>query len=567
MQIRKISVHISIALLLVSSIWGQHPDAVGRRGMVVSANEVASRVGLNILRRGGNAVDAAIATGFALSVVEPRAGNIGGGGFMVIRLEDGQTTTLDFREKAPGRAFRTMYVNEQGRLIENASTEGILASGVPGSVSGYGLAFERYGSGRITWADLLAPAIELAAQGMAVPYQLHHDLVKREEWLTQYEETRRIFYPGGEPLRLNALFRQPELAAALTRIATQGSSEFYFGETARLLAEHMQRRGGLITMEDLAAYRTIERPAVEFTYRDVKIISMGPPSSGGIILAQIFNMLEQVDFTEIEYHSAEHIHTMVEAERRAYADRFQYLGDADYVNVPVRQLMSKKYAAKRWGDFSPNWATPSGSIDHGDAKMLVEAGETTHYSVTDRWGNAVSVTTTINDLYGSGEVVAGAGFFLNDEMDDFTLQPGKPDKDGIVGSHANAIEPDKRMLSSMTPTIVTRNDTLLLVLGSPGGKTIITTVAQVISNVVDFGFSVKAAVEAPRFHHQWKPDEIRAEQLAIGPETRTRLARMGHKVHYLEGSLGAAQCILVDPATGWYFGAADSRRASGAAGY
>jgi gamma-glutamyltranspeptidase/glutathione hydrolase len=535
--------------------------------MVVSGNEVASRIGLNILRRGGNAVDAAIATGFALAVVQPRAGNIGGGGFMVLRLADGRTTTLDFREKAPGRATRNMYVSEQGEVIEGASIEGILASGVPGTVSGFGLAYERYGSGRMTWSDLLAPAIELAGQGFAVSFQLHNDLVVREEKLTRFQETRRIFYPGGEPLRLNALFRQPDLTATLTRIATQGPREFYIGETAQLLAEHMRSRGGMITMDDLAAYQAVERPAVEFTYRDVEIISMGPPSSGGIILAQILNLLELVDFSKIEFHSAEHIHTMVEAERRAYADRFHYLGDVDYVNVPMRQLISKNYAAKRWGDFSPKWTTASTNVAHGDARMLVEAGETTHYSVADRWGNAVAVTTTINYLYGSGEVVAGAGYFLNDEMDDFTLQPGHPDRDGIVGSYANSIEPGKRMLSSMTPTIVTRNDTLLLVLGSPGGKRIITTVAQVVSNVVDFNFSVKVAVEAPRFHHQWRPDEILTERIAISPETRTRLTRMGHKVRYTEGSIGIVQCIYVDPASGWYFGAADSRGASSAAGY
>ncbi|MFC1583303.1 gamma-glutamyltransferase [Candidatus Neomarinimicrobiota bacterium] len=567
MQIRQLSARAFIIILLTSVVWGQHPDAVGRRGMVVSGNEVASRIGLNILRRGGNAVDAAIATGFALAVVQPRAGNIGGGGFMILRLADGQTTTLDFREKAPGRATRNMYVSEHGEVIENASTEGILASGVPGTVSGFGLAFERYGSGRMTWSDLLAPAIELAGQGFAVSYQLHNDLVVREEKLTRFEETRRIFYPNGEPLRLNALFKQTELAATLTRIATQGSREFYVGETARLLAEHMRRRGGMITMDDLAAYETVERPPVEFTYRDVRIISMGPPSSGGIVLAQIFNLLELGDFSKIEFHSAEHIHSMVEAERRAYADRFHYLGDVDYVTVPINKLISKSYAARRWGDFSPKWATSSNSLDHGNVRMLIESGETTHYSITDRWGNAVAVTTTINDLYGSGEVVAGAGYFLNDEMDDFTLQPGQPDEDGIVGSHANAIEQGKRMLSSMTPTIVTRNDTLLLVLGSPGGKRIITTVAQVVSNIVDFNFSVKGAVEVPRFHHQWKPDEILAERLAISPETRTRLARMGHKVRYTEGSIGIVQCIYVDPVSGWYFGAADSRGASGAAGY
>lgn len=533
--------------------------------MVVSDNLVASMVGLNILRRGGNAVDAAVATGFALAVTEPRAGNIGGGGFMVIRFSDGRSTTIDFREGAPGRATRNMYLDENGEVIPGLSTTGILASGVPGTVRGFGLAMEKYG--RLSWETVLEPAIELAENGIAVTYQLHKDLVDREERLARFEETRRIFYPEGHPLRLNALFRQPELAATLRRISSQGPNEFYSGETARLLVEYMQRRGGLISRQDLAEYQAIERQPVVFNYHDTKIISMGPPSSGGIVLAQILNQLELVNLSEMEFHSAEHIHVMVEAERRAYADRAHYLGDADYVNVPVAKLISKTYAARRWRDVSFDWATQSEDVSHGNARLLLESEETTHYSVVDRWGNAVAVTTTINDLYGSGEVVKGAGFFLNDEMDDFAIKPGYPNIYGLTGGTANAIEPGKRMLSSMAPTIVTRHDTLLIIVGTPGGSKIITTVAQVISNVVDFGLSLKEAVEAPRIHHQWRPDEIMAEPRAISPETRQRLVRMGHTVRYLGGMIGAAHSIYVDPETGWYFGAADSRRASGAAGY
>ncbi|MEE9161926.1 MAG: gamma-glutamyltransferase [Candidatus Neomarinimicrobiota bacterium] len=533
--------------------------------MVVSSNLMASRVGLSILRRGGNAIDAAVAVGFALAVVDPRAGNIGGGGFMVIRFSDGRTTTFDFREKAPAAAHRDLYLDELGEVIPDLSTTGILASGVPGSVRGYGLAMEKYGS--LPWEVVVSPAVELAQDGFAVSYQLHRDMVYGEERFSQFEATWSIFYPQDRPLRLNALFRQPELAATLRRIATLGADEFYTGRTARLIAEHMAARGGLITMEDLAAYRAVERPPVTFTYRDVEIISMGPPSSGGIVLAQILNQLEHQDLSAMEFHSAEHIHLVAEAARRAFADRAHHLGDADFVPVPVEELISKPYARRRWQNVSPYWASLSEDVSAGDAGPSRESEETTHFSVVDRRGNAVAVTTTINDLYGCGEVVAGAGFFLNDEMDDFSAKPGHANMFDLTGGEANAIEPGKRMLSSMTPTIVTRNDTLLLIAGSPGGSKIITTVAQIISNVVDFGLDLKEAVEAPRFHHQWHPDEIVSEPRAISPETRRRLARMGHQVRYRDGMMGSAHCIYVDRDSGWYFGVADSRRESGAVGY
>ena len=561
--------HTSIALLLAlcaSVGWGgRSPDAVGRRGMVVSSNLMASRIGLSVLRRGGNAIDAAVATGFALAVVDPRAGNIGGGGFMVIRLSDGHSTTIDYRERAPAAATRNLFLDANGAVIPQLSTTGNLASGVPGSVRGMGLALERYGT--LAWQTLVEPAAQLAETGFAVSYQLHEDLRLRQDRLTQIEETARIFYPRGRPLRLNALFRQPDLAATLRRIAAQGPEEFYTGETARLIASHMRARGGLITRQDLRDYRAVERPPVEFSYRDTRIISMGPPSSGGIVLAQIMNQLERTDLSRVEFHSARHIHLMVEAERRAYADRAYHLGDPDFVPVPVEELISKAYAARRWQDVSPAWASVSDQVSYGSVASASAPKETTHYSVVDRWGNAVAVTTTINHLYGSGEVVKGAGFLLNSEMDDFAAQPDRPNMFGLTSGHANAIEPGKRMLSSMTPTIVTRHDTLLMVVGSPGGTTIITTVAQVISNVVDFGLGLKEAVEAPRFHHQWLPDVVQSEPRGISLETRQRLARMGHTVRFREGMIGAANCIYVDPRTGWYFGAADSRRESGAVGY
>jgi len=572
MQIKRQGIRLLLLAVLTAGAFGRNPDAAGRRGMVVSGDPTASRFGLNILRRGGNAVDAAIATGFALAVVEPRAGNLGGGGFMVIRLSDGTATTIDFREKAPAAATRDMYLDEKGAVVRDRSTRGILASGVPGTVRGFGLAYERYGSGRIDWSGLLTESISLADNGLIVAYELHKDLVDRQDFLSRYEETRQVFYPRSQPPNLNARFRQPDLAATLRRIAYQGPEDFYIGRTARLVVNHMDDRGGLITMEDLAQYQAVERPAITFDYRDVQVITMGPPSSGGIVLAEILNMLEQEELSGMPFHGAEHIHAMVEAERRAYADRAHYLGDPDFVDMPVVQLVSDGYAARRWSDFSPRWAGKSETISHGDERVLHESSETTHFSVVDRWGNAVAVTFTLNGLYGSGEMVPGAGFLLNNQMDDFSAKPGHPDSYGLLGSEANAVAPGKRMLSSMTPTIVTRNDSLLMIIGSPGGSTIITTVAQIIVAVVDYGMTLKTAVEAPRFHHQWLPDEIMAEFLAISPETAQRLARMGHKLHPYDnpahgGVIGAANCIHVDPVTGYYFGVVDSRREAAAAGY
>ena len=564
-------IRITLLLLLAAlPLSGQMPTAVGRRGMVSAGNEIAARFGLNILRRGGNAIDAAVATGFALAVIHPRAGNIGGGGFMVIRLADGTTTSIDFREKAPQAASRNMYLDAQGLVITDLSRKGILASGVPGSVRGYGLAHERYG--RLDWKLLLAEAVALAENGFAVSYQMHRDLTAKAEKIAGFEETRRIFYRDGKPPNLNALLRQPDLAATLRRIAEQGPDEFYTGQTARLLVRHMQRHDGLITAQDLADYQALERPAVQFEYRDVEVISMGPPSSGGIVLAEILNQWEQVDMGAMGYHSAEHVHAMVEAERRAYADRARYLGDQDFVNIPTGRLISDDYAASQWRSFTGAWATDSRALAPDLMALADEAGETTHFSVIDRQGNAVAVTTTINSSFGSGMVVEGAGFFLNNEMDDFVSKPGVPNMYGLIGSAANAIAPGKRMLSSMTPTIITRDGNVLLITGSPGGSTIMTTVAQVISNVVDFGMPATAAVYSPRIHHQWLPDRIRLESRALQLETRRRLMRMGHRFYDDDGRgreirMGSAHTIWVDPETGWYFGIADPRSDSGAMGY
>ncbi|MCH8328668.1 MAG: gamma-glutamyltransferase, partial [Candidatus Marinimicrobia bacterium] len=407
----------AIVTSMATSLLGQIPTAVGRRGMVVAGNEVAARFGLNILRRGGNAVDAAIATGFALAVIQPRAGNIGGGGFMVIRLADGTTTTIDFREKAPLGATRDMYVGSDGNLIKDLSTVGVLASGVPGTVRGYGLAHARYG--RLAWATLLQESISLADRGFAITYQIHSDLVRMAENLTQFEETARIFYPRGEAPRLNALFRQPDLAATLGRIALSGADEFYTGQTARLLADFMGKYGGLITLADLANYQAVERPALEFDYRDTHIITMPPPSAGGFVLAEILNQWERIDIGDLGYHSAAHIHAMVEAYRRAYADRARFAADPDFVDVPVNRLISDGHAASLWKSVSPAWASASADFGGNLISSRSEGSQTTHISVIDRQGNAVALTLTINSFYGSGMVVEGAGYFLNNEMDDF----------------------------------------------------------------------------------------------------------------------------------------------------
>ncbi|MCK4577674.1 MAG: gamma-glutamyltransferase, partial [Candidatus Marinimicrobia bacterium] len=414
---------------------------------------------------------------------------------------------------------------------------------------------------------LIAPAADLAENGYAVGYQLHSDLVEYEDFLKKYEATAAIFYPKSRPLRLNALFKQPDLAATLRRIAADGADEFYEGETAGLIVRQMNASGGLITMADLANYQAVERPAVEFDYRDVHVITMGPPSGGGIALAQILNQLERVDVPDLGYHSAGHVHAMAEAQKRAFADRTAYLGDPDFIKVPVQELISDDYAARRWGDFSELWATPGKDVANGDLAGAYESEYTTHFSVVDRHGNAVSVTTTINGLYGCGVAVAGAGFLLNNEMDDFTIKLANRNMWSLVGGVPNLIEPGKRMLSSMTPTIVTRDDKLMLVTGSPGGGRIITTVAQVISNLVDYEMDIKQAIDAPRIHHQWLPDIIQTERFTLSRETRQQLARMGHVVQERDGIIGAANSIYIDPANNWKHGAFDSRREAGAAGY
>ncbi len=512
--------------------------------MVVSAHRLASDAGVEVMKKGGNAVDAAVATGFALAVVFPVAGNIGGGGFMVIRFPDGRATTFDYRERAPAAASKTMYVDEDGTFQASWSQEGYLASGVPGSPAGLLLAHERYG--RLPLAAVMAPAIRLAERGFPVSRRQAARLNGYQKAFMKYPATRRYFtVADGEGRWAEGdRLRQKDLAQVLRRIERLGADGFYKGRTAELIVAEMRRGGGLITSEDLAAYEAVERPPVEGTYRGQRVISMGPPSSGGVALLQLLNAAEPYDVGAMGFSSSETIHLMGESMRRVYADRAHWLGDPDYVQVPVEELTSKGYTRIRMASFDPDHADASSAVTFGDPAAS-ESMETTHYSVVGPEGMAVSVTTTINGGYGSKVVVDGAGFFLNNEMDDFSAQPGTPNMFGLVGGEANAIAPGKRMLSSMTPTIVEDpKGRLLLVLGTPGGATIITSVYQVMLNLIDHGMNVQEAVAAPRIHHQWLPDRLSAERLALPKDVIRNLEGRGWAVDE-GGTWGAVDAIAV----------------------
>jgi len=562
MQIELIKLYI---FLIINLLFARTPDAVGENGVVVSSNELASKIGIEVLKNGGNAIDAAIATGFALAVVHPGAGNIGGGGFMVVRLADGTVKTIDFRETAPAAAFRDMFLDDSLNVIPGKSWNTSLAAGVPGSVAGFGLAYEKYGSAN--WRDLVKPAVELASNGFPLDYQnmMYFNDPYYQEYLSNDTESEKIFSKE-EPFTLYQTFIQEDLGETLERIANNGWTEFYIGKTAGMIGKCMQRTKGFITQADLKNYQAVERNPISFNYRGYEVHSMPPASSGGITIAGILNQLENINLDSLDYHSAQHIHFVVEAERRVYADRAEFMGDMDFVPVPIDRLISDVYANNRWESVDFLSASKSDDISHGDIPFnYKESEETTHYSVVDKWGNAVSVTTTINGWYGNGIVVDGAGFLLNNEMDDFSAKPGVPNAYGLIGNTANAIEPGKRMLSSMSPTIVETSDgELFLVLGSPGGSTIITTTAQVIMNVIDFDMNIEDAVESSRFHHQWLPDMIQFESSGFSSETIKALENRGHAIKY-RGSIGEANCIQVED--GLIFGSADSRRNSSAVGY
>jgi len=534
--------------------------------MVTTTDRVATEVGVDILRRGGNAIDAAVATHFALAVVNPEAGNIGGGGFLLVRTTDGETAALDFREKAPARATRDMFLDERGAATD-LSRSGYLASGVPGSVAGMWEAHRRFGS--LPWPELLAPAITLA-EGLVVEPRLAESLQLYEDRLRRYPATSAIFLPAGRAPIVGERLVQADLAATLRRVAKGGLGGFYLGATAELIEQEMRRGGGLIDRRDLEAYRAVWRDVLTSTYRDHTIVSMPPPSSGGVTLASALNILEGFDLAAVGFHSPAHVHLWTEAFKRAFADRNTYLADPDFVVQPVAELTSDDYATRRRGEISSGAATPSTAVQPGlgpapsSAQPRAESHDTTHYSVIDGSGMAVAVTTTLNSLYGNLITVSGAGFLLNNEMDDFTVQAGVPNQFGIVQGEGNAVGPHKRMLSSMTPVIVLDpSGRVKLITGSPGGPTIITTVAQIVSNVVDFGMSLEEAVSAPRLHHQHLPDTLMFERGGLAPETVAALHSLGHRVEEREGYQGDTQSILVLDG-GVLHGVADPRRGGAA---
>jgi gamma-glutamyltranspeptidase/glutathione hydrolase len=546
--------------------------------MVTSVHELASRAGVEMLRDGGNAVDAAVATGFALAVVHPQAGNLGGGGFLLLRNANGETHFIDYREKAPAAATENMYLDAQGNVIPESSKDssvvGYRSVGVPGSVAGLVYAEKKYG--KLSIEKVMAPAIKLARDGFRLAYEDTQDL-KEDDYLAQFPESKRIFQREGNYYQPGELFKQPELARTLERIA-KDPDDFYHGALARELAAAIHKGGGLITAADLAAYEVKEREPIRGSYRGYDIISAPPPSSGGVALVEILNILEGLDLKKLGNRSADAIHLEAEAFRRAFYDRTDFMGDPDFAKVPVAPLIDKKYAAAWRDSIDPQHASPSKDLkrpsfselervaqSRTSAAALREPENTTHYSVVDAEGNAVAVTTTLNDSFGSRVTAEGLGFLLNDEMDDFTAKQGVPNTYGLIQGPANAIGPGKRPLSAMTPTIVLKDGKLFLVLGSPGGPTIITTVANVVIGVVDFSLDIQEAVNAPRFHHQWLPDQIFVED-RLSPDTMNLLRSKGHKlkVHHFWGD---GECIMVDPTTGERLGASDGRNNGKAVGY
>lgn len=536
----------------------QRPPVEADHGMVVSASRLASQAGVDIMKKGGNAIDAAVATGFALAVTYPQAGNIGGGGFMVVRTADGQAITLDFREKAPLAAHRDMYLDDSSNVIKNLSLYSHLAAGVPGSVHGLLSAWEKYGSGNISRNELLTPAIRLAQRGFELSPYLARSLNRYKSFFLRDDGAAEIFVRSdSRPWKAGDKLVQKDLARTLKRIAQKGFEGFYSGPTASFIVEEMNDGNGLISPEDLSNYESIYREPVAGTFRDYDIISMGPPSSGGALLIQLFNMLEQFPLDSMGWNSSEYIHTLTECERLAFADRAEHLADADFWDVPLDMLTDKTYAKERLTLISPEIATPSDSIFAGDPTGY-ESRETTHYSIVDSEGNAVSVTTTLNTGFGCGVVVEGAGFFLNNEMDDFSVKPGVPNIFGLVGNEANAIEPEKRPLSSMTPTIVVKDDKPFMIIGSPGGSTIITTTMQCILNVVVYGMDVQEAVSVPRVHSQWLPDVIMTEPFGLSRDVEDNLKAKGHTlIPYRWGHIGQANGIVIR--NGKIYGGGDVR--------
>jgi gamma-glutamyltranspeptidase/glutathione hydrolase len=554
-----------------ASVPGWREPARARHAMVASTSRTASQIGVDVMKRGGNAVDAAIAVAFALAVVYPEAGNLGGGGFMLIRFRDGKTFAIDYREVAPLAATRDMYLDARGELIkgEGSSTVGYRAPGVPGTVAGLEMALKKYGSGRFTWRQLIEPARRLAVEGFTLSHRIAGTLKDNERKLSQYEASRRIFLNNGKTFKEGDVLRQPELAMTLARLQRNGAREFYSGMTARLIAEDMRQHKGLITLEDLSRYRAKERVPLRSTYRGHEIISMPPPSSGGAVLIEMLNILEGYDLPRMNPSSSEKYHLMIEAMRRAYADRAEYMGDPDFANVPIAGMISKSYAARQRSTIKLERASTSEEI-RGGRPDENQTGETTHFSIIDPQGNVVANTYTINDLYGSGVTIKGTGIILNDEMDDFTARPGTPNLWGVIQSARNSIAPGKRPLSSMTPTIVLRKDgSLWFAVGARGGARIINAVLQITVNIIDHRMNIQQAIDAPRIHHQWFPDRVRFEPYGLSSDTMRALESRGHKLEEATTpkNIASAEGIMIEEGTNMRLGASDPRNDGVPVGY
>ena len=541
----------------------------GKHAMVASQQEIASKVGAETMKKGGNAVDAAIAVAFALAVVFPIAGNLGGGGFMLIRFNDGRTTAIDYREMAPASASRDVYLDRNGSLIEGegSSIIGYRASGVPGTLAGLEMAFKKYGSKKISWAEIVEPARRLAQNGYLVSDGQANSFKRSEKYLAQYEDSKKIFLNGGKFYAEGDNFKQPELAQTLARIQKSGAKDFYEGQTARLIASDMKAHNGLITLEDLKNYEAKERTPIRGTYCGYEIISMPPPSSGGIVLLQTLNILENYDLRSMDYNSSEKYHVLTEAMRRSFADRAEFMGDPDFTEIPTAQLIDKNYAKQRGKTIDSDEASKSSKIGHGEP-FGKEPMDTTNFTVIDAEGNVVANTYTLNTEYGSSVTAKGTGILLNNEMDDFAAQPGKPNLFGLIQGERNSVQAKKRPLSSMTPTIVLRKDgSLWFALGAEGGPHIITAVLQTIINVVDHDMNISQAINAPRIHHQWFPDEILFEPYGMNLDTRRVLEKFGHNFTEKPASLATVTAIAIEEKTGIRLGAVDSRGDGEAVGY
>ncbi|HVO97962.1 MAG TPA: gamma-glutamyltransferase [Bryobacteraceae bacterium] len=552
-----------VACIVLSSFTaleiGARQPVRARHAMVVAQEGLATDVGVAMLKSGGNAIDAAVAIGFALAVTHPFAGNIGGGGFMIIRMADGRTTFIDFRERAPGKAFREMYLDKDGKPTRE-SIEGWKSSGVPGSVRGFEMALSKFGKKK--WAEVMTPAIELASKGFPVSYSLAESLHSRS--LARSPESKHIFQKDGAFYDVDEILKQPELAATLSRVAKNGADEFYEGETAQKFAAEMAKNGGLITLADLKDYKAVERKPLTGKYKNYEIITAPPPSSGGIGMLQILGMLEGSNYEKTGFGSAASINYVASAMQLFYADRSEYFGDPDFFKVPIMGLLDPSYIKKRAASIDRDHATPSDQVKPGKPAGA-EGTETTHFSVVDADGNAVAVTYTLNGGYGNGITVPGLGFLLNNEMDDFAAKPGAANMFGLVQGESNTIRPGKRPLSAMTPTIVLRDGKLFMTVGAPGGSRIITAVTEVFLNVADFGMNAQDAVDAPRFHHQWQPDTLYLEK-GFSPDTVDLLKQRGFHVDYAPGVVIArVEAIVVDG--GWLQGGSDGRAVGKAAGY